>query len=131
MAINYGSDTSCVTDLSRIDQQISNPTVLIAQRLARRLQTPRGALGLIGGDKTGGLDVRQYTLGKSSPNDTAIAQQQIKSECMKDEEVQSVDVTVTPVSGGITIVITGVSSAGPFSLTMNVGQLTTAVVFGS
>src|SRR5882757_10300149 len=87
MATNFGSDTHCITDVERIDHIVTSPALVIGERIARRLQTPRGALGLIGDDPNGGLDLRQYMLAKMRPGDRQIAEAQVSSECLKDEEV--------------------------------------------
>lgn len=128
MATFYGSDTTCVSDLPLIDLQITAPRTLIGQRLARRLQTPRGGLSVIGDDPNFGWDVRQYLNSKLGPTDIARAQQEIESECLKDEEVQSVTCTMSLSNGTLTITVAALSSDGPFTLTLNVGQLTTTVV---
>lgn len=129
MSVFYGSDTACLTDLTLIDRQVTDPKTLIAQRLARRLQTPRGALANIGDDPNFGWDVRQYLNGKFTTSTTITAQEQIQSECLKDEQVATAKAAVTLVNGTMTIALSIVSSAGPFTLTMNVNQLTTALVF--
>lgn len=129
MAIFYGSDTNCVTDLPLIDLQVTNPNLLVGQRIARLLQTPRGGLGVIGDDPNRGFDVRQLVNGKLTPADLARAQQQIVSECLKDEQVQSADCTITASNGAVTVAVSLVGSSGPFTLTLNVDQLTTSAVF--
>lgn len=131
MAIDYGFDISCVSDIGLVDVIVTSPQVVIGQRVARRLQTPRGALASIGGDPNFGLDVRQFLLGRMSPTAIAQAQLQIAAECTKDEEVDSADVTVTFVDGGaMTIEIRLTAAEGPFTLTMNVSQLTVEAIFG-
>lgn len=129
MATFYGSDTTCVSGLPLIDLQITDPAILIGQRLDRRLQTPRGALALIGDDANGGLDLRQYINGKVGPNQLAAMESDIKAECEKDEEVQSVGVSVSFAAGVLSVFIVGIASSGPFSLTLNVTDLTVDAVF--
>lgn len=129
MATFYGSDSYCLTDVGLIDLQVTNPVQLIGQRIARRLQTPRGALAAISDDPNFGWDVRQYINAKMGPSDIAIAQAQISGECLKDEQVQSAVVSMTLSGGSMTLDIKLVSSVGPFTLTLNVDQLTVALVF--
>ena len=132
MATNFGSDTSCVTDLPRIDLQVTSPQKLIGQRIARRLQTPRGALAAIGDDANFGWDVRQYANGRLGPTTIATAESQIEAECTKDEQVQSASVKITPGTGGaLTITVQLVSAAGPFTLTLSVDDLTVGAIFGA
>jgi hypothetical protein len=132
MATDYGFDTACVSDVGLVDVVLTSPRLVIGQRVARRLQTPRGGLAAIDPAAADfGWDVRQYTLGRLSPAGLAQAQQQIGAECTKDEEVESAVVTLTFVSGGaLTVIIQLASAAGPFTLTLNVTALTVEVVFG-
>jgi hypothetical protein len=130
VATFYGSDTACVTDLSLVDTQITEPRRLIAERLARLLQTDRGGLGVIGDDPNRGFNVRALVNAKLAPSFIAQAQQQIVSECLKDEQVQSATCSIVlQATGALTVTVNGVSSEGPFSLTLDVGQLTTNAVF--
>lgn len=125
----YGSDTYCLTDLQYVDVQITDSRVLIGQRLVRRLTTPRGALGLINDDPDGGLDVRQYVNAKLSPSAITTAQADIANECQKDEEVASAIVSMSLSLGTLTITIAVDGSTGPFVLVLNVGDVTTDVIF--
>lgn len=129
MATFYGSDSYCLTDVGLFDVQVTDPNILIGQRIARMLQTPRGGLGAINDDPSRGWDVRQYLNGKISPGFLAQAQQQIVNECLKDEEVQSATCTITQAGGALTIAVNLVGASGPFTLTLNVGQVTTTAVF--
>lgn len=126
MATFYGSDSYCLTDLQWVSTQVTEPRVLIGQRIARRLQTPRGALALINGDPDFGFDVRTLVLGKLTTTLRVQAQSAIKSECLKDEEVLSASVSVEPTSGGsgLRITILLQASDGPFTLVLNVSDLT-------
>lgn len=132
MATDYGFDTACVSDVGLVDVVITSPKLVIGQRLARRLQTPRGGLASVDPEAADfGLDVRQFTLGRMDASRKVQAQQLISAECTKDEEVSAVDVTVSVVNGGpMTITIQLTSAVGPFTLTLNVTQLTVEVVFG-
>ncbi len=125
----WGSDTTCVTDLPRIDVQVSDPRVLIGQRTARRLTTPRGALGLINDDPSVGFDVRQFINAKLSPGQISAAQTQIKNEVLKDEQVLSADVRITLAQSMLTINVQMTTAEGPFLLTLNVEDLTVAAIF--
>lgn len=129
MATFYGSDSSCLTDVGLVDVQITNPITLIAQRLARRLQTPRGGLAAFGGPADFGWDLRQYINMKMTTGTRSTAQQQIANECVKDEQVQSADVDLQVSGERVTVVINVISSAGPFQLTGDVSQFTAAEFF--
>ncbi len=129
MATFYGSDSYCIDDLLLIDLQVTDPKQLIAQRLIRRLTTPRGALKAINDDPEFGWDVRQYINAKLAPSTIVAAQVQIQVECLKDEQVASAAARVTINAGAIVITVDIRSAAGPFSMTMNVSSLSTEAVF--
>lgn len=123
MAIFYGGDSYCLTDVGLVDVQVTDPVQLIGQRLARRLQTPRGGLASVDPDASDyGWDVNQLLLGKMTPSTRATAKSQIENECGKDEQVISAEADVTIANGSVTIVIQVVSSVGPFTLTGNINN---------
>ncbi len=127
----YGQDTYCINDLPLVDTQVTDPAQLIGQRIVRRLTTPRGALALIGDDPNFGYDVRQWINNKAGPGDIALAQAAIEAECLKDEQVISVNASIafSAQTSAMAITLQLVTNAGPFTLTLNVGQLTVDMVF--
>ena len=131
MATNYGQDSYCLNDILLIDTQVTDPIVLIGQRLARRLTTPRGALAAVGDDPDQGWDCLQYVNAKLTSAQITIAQAQIQAECLKDEEVLSAAVRMTFSGNALTIAISGTSSQGPFNLTVAIDQLTVQLIFGT
>jgi len=131
MATLYGTDTYCVSDLPLVDVQVTDPKQLIGQRLARRLITPRGALGLIGDDPDAGLDVRQFLNAALSPRQISAIGQAVEAEVLKDEQVASSSAAVTFAAGALTIALKVSSSVGPFQLTLSVSALNTLLIFGS
>lgn len=133
MAVNYGFDTYCLSDVGLSDVVVTDPFILIGQRILRRLTTTRGALANIGDDPNAGWDVRQLINARISPATINQYQSQIQAECTKDEEVQSATVTITGTSSTstLTISIQLVSAAGPFTLVLPVANLTAAQIFAS
>lgn len=130
MSTYYGSATQCVNDLPLISTQTTNPALIVGQRVARRLTTPRGALGLFGDDPDFGFDVRQYVNAKLSPAQISSAQSLITAEILKDQQVQSASVAMNfNADGAVSLDITLDLGAGPFSLTLNVSNVTSALVF--
>lgn len=125
----YGSDTHCIEDVGLIDVQITDPAQLIGERIARALQTPHGALASVGGNPDRGYDSRALVLAKQVPGFETTEQAKIEAEVMKDEQVESCACTLSLVAGVLTIVLSIVSSVGPFTMTMNVTELTTSLVF--
>lgn len=128
MATFYGSDSYCLDDIQRISTQVTDPRVLIGQRIARMLQTPTGALAIINGDPEWGWDVRQLALGKLTPESIANAQAKIKAKCLLDEQVLGCAVRVAPSRNDLVISIELVAADGPFLLTLNVDQLTVSAL---
>jgi len=132
MSIFLGSDTYCLDDILLIDTQVTDPVVLIGQRLARRLTTQHGALAIINDAPDEGFDVNQLVNQTMTSATIANVQSQIEAECLRDEAVSSVTVTIAPLVGGkVSIKVAAVSSAGPFTFVLNVNQVTTQLIFGN
>lgn len=130
MAVFYGSDTFCLTDVGLVDVQVTDPNILIGQRIARALQIPRGALAAINDDPTRGWDCRQYLQAKMTPGSIEEARRQIEAECLKDEEVKDAKVVINTSNGVLqSININLLSSLGPFTLVGNVNTLTSSLFF--
>lgn len=129
MATNYGQDSYCLTDVLLIDTQVIDPRILIGQRIARMLQTPRGALANIGDDADWGWSVLQLINARIAPSQIAQYESQIESECTKDEEVASASVTISGSSGSYTISVQVTSSSGPFTLVLPVADLSASQIF--
>jgi hypothetical protein len=124
----YGSDTGCLDDLPLISTEVTDPGVLIGQRLARRLQTANGALAFINDDPDGGLDIRQYVNARVTPNFRAQMEREIQAECLKDEEVQDCTVVANFEQSALTVTVSFTAASGPFRLVLNVRDLTVDVL---
>jgi len=129
MSTNYGSDTFWVNDAPLISVPVTDPFLLVGQRITRLLMTPRGGLSVIGGDANRGLDVRRYVLARVSPAKLAQAQDQVRLEVLKDEAVQSAVVKFTYAGGALTIQVDCVLAVGPLQLVLNVTALTVTAVY--
>lgn len=129
MATFFGSDFYCITDVTPIDKLVTDPSQLIAQRLARRLQVQRGALQAISDDPDFGFDLRSLLNAKLGPNSINVYTSQVQAEVLKDEQVQSADVQMSLNNGILTVSINGVAASGPFQLTVSVHELTGDMVF--
>lgn len=91
-ALGYGTDLSCVSDCTEFFEELdpSSPAG-IAQRLARRFQTPRGTID----DDDYGLDLRSC-VNRGMPQQELFAlQQQAVNEAKKEETVDDAQVTLT------------------------------------
>lgn len=130
MATNYGIATLGVSDVPLKSISTSDPFLVIGQRVARRLTTPRGGLAAIGGDPYFGWDVRQYLNGRLSAASKAQAQIEIQKECIKDPEVLTALATLNYTFNGPLIITVQLTAAqGPFSLVLPVQNLTAAQVY--
>ncbi len=131
MSTFYGSDTSCISDIGLTDVQVTDPSILIGQRIARNLQVLRGGYASVGDDPKFGWDSKQYTNMKLTPALIALGQQQVRAECERDEQVQAAFVVFVLNSQGMlqSISINLQSAAGPFTLTGNVNTITGGLIF--
>ncbi len=126
----FGSDSSCITDLSLIDEIVTDPRTLIGQRILRRWSTPRGALASINDDPDFGWDITQYVNAKLGPGAIATAQAQLRNEALKDEQVSACAVSIaTGFGGAVTVNASFQTADGPFALTIDVRDLTIEAVF--
>lgn len=112
--LGYGTDLSCVSDLTAAMTEVTGRTAL-AEALARRLQTPRG--GLID-DPNYGYDVTGEIDDDLTTRDIARIASQVDAECAKDERVISTTTTAVFLSGALTLSIDIRDSAGPFKLVL-------------
>lgn len=110
-------DLFCVADFLPDMPTVSGRTAL-AHRLARRLQTPRGRFPWW---PTFGTDLRAFLLSKTTPSTVASA---AESECLKDEQVDSVEVKAEFLSAGRTLHLTinVTDAAGPFVFTLTIDE---------
>lgn len=88
---DYGTDVSCTTGLDPYFSLVSGPEA-VAQALARRLQTPLGGLLT---DPTYGFDLRGLLNSGLTGADILAAQTGIEEQCLYDERVDSVEVSVS------------------------------------
>lgn len=126
MATDFGTDISCYPDLDPLGTLVSGNTAL-AQAIARRLTTPRGGLFY---DTNYGTDLRLY-LNEGMTNETqSRIKAAIESECRKDERVSSAsaEVTFNFATQTLSVSISLVTASGPFTLTLDVTQLTVSLL---
>ena len=122
---NYGTDVAWYPDLDANLRLVSG-NYLLAQAIWQRLSTPRGTFPW---DTEYGLDVRGLLNATIGPNTIPSWQRQIANECEKDERVLSVTVTITLFANDtMQIGIDGIGSAGPFTATLGVTRVTTALL---
>lgn len=114
MATDFGTGLSCVTDLTDTMSVVSGRR-LVAEAIARRLQTPRGRLIK---HPNYGFDVCGELNGDLSAADIARIQSGVEAECVKDERVLDATAVLTFAASKLTLVITLEDAAGPFVLVL-------------
>lgn len=117
-------DVHCIDDFLAHMPTVKG-RVALAHRLARRLITPRGAFRFW---PNFGTDMRRYLLTKVPFHVIASDAQQ---ECEKDEQVESVEVTVEALDFDqreLTLTLLVVDAQGPFEFTMTIGEARTTLI---
>jgi len=113
MAVDFGIDLDCLDDLTEGMREISGPLV-VAQDCYRRLITPRGKLL---GEPDFGLDLAGYLSKGMTPERILAIPGEVERELLKDERLESVEVTSSGVvNGTLFLAIRGMTGAGPFKL---------------
>lgn len=126
----FGGDFAGVDDLDPNFTYLQNTTttpnqenLALAQAIARRLQTPRGALFY---DSNYGYDLRDL-IGGSTTTSQAIAG--IEDECRKDERIDDAQASINVIGDSWQILITCQSHlSGPFSFTLQASKLTVSLL---
>jgi hypothetical protein len=130
---NYGIDSNRILDRVLVTTLVTNPAIVIGQRIARLWSIAKGALAVIGDDPNAGLaggSLVQYVNRKLTPNEIAALESNLVACALRDEEVLSVDVAVTFTrDGSLTVNASGLSAAGPFALTGTVNSITAEAIF--
>lgn len=100
---------------------------VVANSIARALTTPNGAADWAPGR---GFDVRLLLKLGATPAQVAQAEHYITAECEADERVSSAEVSIAFVSstGIATITIALVTTSGPFTLILQVSDLTVEIL---
>jgi len=117
---NYGSDFSAIDDFdAHMTLLDADDPLVVAQSLARRLQTQRYALFY---DPTLGTDLRSYI---ADIQEASIVAGAIGIECRKDERVSDAKATIATVGETWTIQIEATLQSGvTFTMTVSVDDLT-------
>lgn len=125
MTIDYGTAWSCVDDLTMPAVMVSGFRC-IGEAIARRLQTERGTLI---DDPNYGFALTDYVNDDLTARALARLQNQVETECTKDERVTSAVASVVLTTAGVlTTTITLTTAAGPFTLVLAVGDVTVEIL---
>jgi hypothetical protein len=124
MAVDFGHDLSCTTDLTS-DMAEVDGTLQLGQALARRIITPRG--GLID-DPNYGYDVRGFLNDDVTSRTLAEVQAKMDAEFLKDERVLQSSTTLSFTSGVLTTTTIIQTANGPFTLVLAISDVTVAIL---
>lgn len=115
-------DVYCVDDFLPHMPEVRG-RVALAQRIARRLITPRGTFPFWPND---GTDMRAFLLSKATTPQMAAA---AKAECLKDEQVEDARVEAEFLTTtSVRLMIYLEDSLGPWSFTMTIDEAAAALV---
>lgn len=121
---DFGSAWSCVSDMT-IPAIVVSGNRVVAEAIARRLQTPRG--GLLD-DPTYGFDVTDFVNDDLTAGDFARLNAGIQAECLKDQRVLTTDVSTSLVVGVLIVTIVVGTAAGPFTLVLAISDVTATLL---
>ena len=124
LAVNYGSDLSCVSDIDPAAYEVSG-RLLLGQALSRRLMTPRGRLLE---DANYGFDLTQYVNSDLAPVDLAQIRAGIETECLKDERILGATANVQLINNVLIVNVILLDGVGPFPLVLSVTAVTTTIL---
>lgn len=118
-----GSDIAGVTDLDAALSTVSG-RVALAQRILRRLTTPRG--GLVG-SATYGYDLTAL-VGSTVP--ASVVEQRVLEQALLEEEVEDAQAETISVdsTGEMTVELRVVDADGPFELVLTASELTVSAL---
>lgn len=120
MTTTYGRDVSCA---DRIDtNRIVSGSVLLAEAIYRRLTTVRGSLE---DDQTYGMHIAHYLNRAMSAAEIAAIPGVVRTEVLKDERIEEVDIEVSQDGTQIRLDISGSGYEGvTFRLALAVADVT-------
>lgn len=121
---DFGRDISCLDGLSTARQ--ATGAQLVAEAAYRRLITPRGTLHGGEDEANYGYDIADMIGAVSTAAHRAVVAAEVKNELLKDERLNSAEVSITSTSSGPStswvVSITGDTDAGPFDLVLAVSE---------
>lgn len=125
----YGIDTSCTDKL--LPGVLARGVQVVAEAIYRRLTTPRGMLLE---DPDYGRDVREYLSMEMTPTNLARVPGEIRNEVMKDDRIESCELTSTITGTGasvaLEVTLDCVCGSGPFDLSVFLTPTTVDIIIG-
>ena len=128
MAVDYGTDISCLQDLDPYFALVSGPEA-VAQALARRLLTPSGGLLT---DPSYGYDLRALVLTDLSEEERLSAENEISAQAIQDERISDavVQISLNSSTGVLTVSVQPLLVTGEiFTLVFTLTPENTELVF--
>lgn len=130
-----GVDINCLTDIDP-NLTLASGWRNLANALGRRLLTDNGFLFDTTGDAQAadyGEDIRKKLNAGFTSDDARLLEGRIQQQMLQDERVAAADVDVVFVfsTSSLTITIDIETKEGPFTLIMNVSQLTVEILDGT
>ena len=128
--MDYGTDISTITAAGAIDideyfKVVSGSTAVL-HAIVKRLVTPQG--GLID-DEDYGFDLRALVHGSTSRSELNSAVGEIEAQCLRDERVADVTVTLSVAAGVLTCKVQGtLVDGGTFRLVLAVSAVSVDVL---
>ncbi len=128
MATDFGIDVVATTDLDRYFNLVTG-TQVVGQAIARRVQTPQGSLP---DDPDYGYDLRQWVHVGMGSSDIFQAEALTEAQCLQDERVNEVDVTITQDGEALTVtILVTLFNDVVFDLVLAIGSVTVEILQGA
>lgn len=119
MAIDYGTDISCTTDMDPSLRLVSG-SELMREVIVRRLTCRKGSLL---SDPLYGIDIRDFLNSRIDSKALTRIQSIVTGELQNDERILSVtsEASFNTTSKTLTLQMQGTGASGPFDLTITAG----------
>lgn len=119
MAIDYGTDVSCTTDIDPSLRLVSG-SELMREVIVRRLTCRKGSLL---SDPLYGIDIRDFLNSRIDSKALTRIQSLVTGELQNDERILSVtsEASFNTASKTLTLQMQGTGASGPFDLTITAG----------
>lgn len=124
MAIDYGTTFACATDFTPQMSTVSGLRA-VAEAVARRLQTDRGALWY---DLDYGTNITRFV---NAAVPLSSIETMVENEAIKDERVNDCTCEATQIDMSLSLRIQLEADEGPFEFVLSVSELTVSILWGA
>lgn len=122
MAIDYGTTFACATDLTPQMSTVSGLRA-VAEAVARRLQTDRGALWY---DLDYGTNITRFV---NAAVPLSSIETMVENEAIKDERVDDCTCEATQTGTSLSLRMQLEADEGPFEFVLSVSELTVTILW--